>query len=296
MHRNTARITCSLSLMVAVAALAPGCSDVGPEEPRAQTTAVRAAVDSGYTFDSSALRARPAAALPADRLGTSAFDDQQVRHKLLQAPREDFTLTRTQGQRLFYQSAGWSYEKDLGQGRLLLLRRTPAGHASRQDETQLKRRALDRLRRWGIPSAEVYAAWQRRLMKQGQRGYQLQRPALHRHKTFVIRGVNGVRVEGHRAVVTHTLDGTINRVLVKWPPLAAAGHRLSSALPTAEIERRAAVALRAEGETSGKVTLRWRYVPTLQDSGQVALTLKAAARVAPANSEPRVVNVDVDAQ
>jgi hypothetical protein len=50
------------------------------------------------------------------------------------------------------------------------------------------------------------------------------------------------------------------------------------------------------GESTGRVTLRWKYVPTALASGEVVLTLKVSAHLAgDATEEPRVIDVDVQA-
>jgi len=126
-------------------------------------------------------------------------------------------------------------------------------------------------------------------------------PKIHRYKTFVLRGINGIPIQGNRAVITHQLDGSFQRALVKWPPLAAAGHKLATTLTVAEIEQRAAAALRDAGESSGAVPLRWKYVPTLLDSGEITLELVASARVKSKQhekftEEPREIDVPVDAR
>ena len=118
------------------------------------------------------------------------------------------------------------------------------------------------------------------------------------HKTFVFRQVLGVPVEAHRAVVTHALDGTFQRALIKWPALAASGHLLHTRLSRAEIERLALDALAREGVTDGAIALRWRYVATPTTTGEVVLRLSVAARVPSvsgieADSEPRDIDVDV---
>lgn len=84
------------------------------------------------------------------------------------------------------------------------------------------------------------------------------KPTVHRYKTLIQRALNGVRVEGHRAVVSPGTDGRFARVLVKWPPLAREGHQPRTPLTLAEVEQRALVALKAEGVTSGRVKLAWK--------------------------------------
>ena len=84
------------------------------------------------------------------------------------------------------------------------------------------------------------------------------------------------------------------------PALARSGHLLRTRRTPAEIERRAAEALRLEGETGGSVILFWKYVPTQASTGEWVLTLQVVAAMpslAGANSteEPRIIDVDVSA-
>ncbi len=184
---------------------------------------------------------------------------------------------------------------------MLVLRKTPSGPRTSPDQALLQRSALARLNRWGIPSSEVGAVLQRTTMRDDLDGTTASAPEVHRYKTFVFRAINGVEVQGHRAVVTHTLDGTFNRALIRWPALAASGHRLRTPLRAPDIERRAAEALIAEGERGGSVQLRWKYVATPLTNGEVTLTLKASAIMGPeltqggAAEEPREIEIDVGA-
>ncbi len=289
-----------LAYLIPVLGISLGaCAGEGPDEPLVTTAPVPLeATDGAFTFDSSALRTRPAGQLPSRRLAMESYGDRAVRDRLIRT-REDFTIKHTRGQRMFYESGSWVYEQDTSRGRVLALRKTAAGPATRLRAADLQRQATARLGSWGIGSGEVYRILQRKLMKTERPGNQVARPEVFRHKTFVFRGLGGVRVEGSRAVVTHTLDGAINRVLIAWPPLASAGHLLRTNLSVAEMQRRAAAAMRKAGETRGKVTLRYKYVPASTDSGEIVLTLKVNARLArPADdspAEPREVEVDVSA-
>lgn len=126
-------------------------------------------------------------------------------------------------------------------------------------------------------------------------------PRVHRLKGFVKRVVNGVRVQGHRAVVTFTPDGELQRVLAHWPPLAAQGHKLHTALPPGQIVLRAQAALRARGITRGNARLDWAYVPSPQANGEVVLTLSAMVELPSrqlsdgTDEESRLLAIDVDA-
>ena len=118
-------------------------------------------------------------------------------------------------------------------------------------------------------------------------------PSVHRNKTFVLRGFNGVPVQGHRAVVTHSPDGVIHRALVRWPALAPSGHALRTSLTTAQISLRAIQALEAEGEPAP--LLMWalaeelavlRDMPQTPGYVQLALRLGYGSDLAPTPRRP----------
>ncbi|WP_437742246.1 hypothetical protein WMF39_42820 [Sorangium sp. So ce1504] len=254
----------------------------------------------GFTFDARELATAPAARLPAARLTLRSFDDALIQRSLIGADQQ-FTPLGELGRRTEHESADWTYEKDPSNGQVLVLRKTPSGPRISPDEALLRRNALARLNSWGIPNDEIGAVVQRRTLREDQDGTAASAPEVHRYKTFVFRAVNGVRVQGHRAVVTHTLDGTFNRALIRWPAIASTGHRLRTALTAPEIERRAVEALSAEGERGGSVRLRWKYVATPLTSGEVTLTLTvgailgAGATPSGVTEEPREVDIDVAA-
>jgi hypothetical protein len=131
---------------------------------------------------------------------------------------------------------------DAARGIALVLRKTPppAGVAvSMQDEAALQRQATSRLTAWGIPAAGLGQGSQQRAMQQEMtRGERPGEPLVHSHKTFFFRTLNGVRVEGHRAVVSHGVDGSFYRALVKWPALASSGHLLHTPLDRHPAEER----------------------------------------------------------
>jgi hypothetical protein len=202
------------------------------------------------------------------------------------------------GSRRELESQTWKLETHPAAGRVLVLSKVESGPATPQEPALLQRQALARLQRWGIPTAELGPIRQMQSFIQDEENGVVGTPKLHRHKTFVLRAINGIRVEGHRAVVTHGVDGSFQRALVSWPALARSGHLLRTRLTVAEIERRAAEALRLEGETGGSVILFWKYVPTQTSTGEWVLTLQVGAAMpslAGANSteEPRIIDVDV---
>jgi hypothetical protein len=120
---------------------------------------------------------------------------------------------------------------------------------------------------------------------------------LLRYKTFVTRHVNGIPVEGHRAVISYATDGSFYRANLLWPPIASKGHQLSTTLGTAQIAQRTQAALSREGEASGQAILRWKYLPVKTTTGEVTLRLVVAARITPKypeyGAERREINVEV---
>lgn len=284
-------------------AAALGCGNTQPE-PQPQTPeqverTVRAAL-TGFTFDSTELAQAPSGPLPTVLLPQTAFSDANLQRSLLQTT-ESFTVSGQLGSRAELDSPSWHLERDAQHGRVLVVRKHEGGAAVPQDEALLQRFSIDRLQRWGIPSGEVGPIRQVQLLAQGQDDTLLEAPAVARYKTFVMRAINGIRVEGHRAVVTHALDGTFQRAVLKWPAIATSGHRLYTRLTPTEIESRATDALVRAGELGGPVRLSWKYVPTQLTTGQVSLTLVVSASMPSltdadgTTEEPRVVDVDVSA-
>jgi hypothetical protein len=284
-------------------AAALGCGNTQPE-PQPQTPGqvertVRAAL-TGFTFDSTELAQAPSGPLPTALLRQTAFSDANIQRSLLQTT-EPFTVSGELATRTELDSQSWHVERDAQNGRVLVVRKHEGGAALPQDEALLQRGSLERLQRWGIPSGELGPIRQVQLLAQAQDGSLLEAPATTRYKTFVMRAINGIRVEGHRAVVTHSLDGTFQRAVLKWPAIATGGHRLYTRLTPAEIETRATDALVRAGELGGPVRLSWKYVPTQLTSGEVSLTLMVSASMPSltdsdgTTEEPRVVDVDVSA-
>lgn len=284
-------------------AAALGCGNTQPEPqpktPEQVERTVRAAL-TGFTFDSTELAQAPSGPLPSTLLQQTAFSDANLQRSLIQTT-ESFTVSGQLGSRAELDSQSWHLERDAQHGRVLVVRKHEGGAATPQDEALLQRFSLERLGRWGIPSHEVGPIRQVQLLAQGQDGTVLGAPTTTRYKTFVLRAINGIRVEGHRAVVTHSLDGTFQRAVLKWPAIATGGHRLYTRLTPAEIESRATDALVREGELGGPVRLSWKYVPTQLTTGQVSLTLMVSASMPSltdadgTTEEPRVVDVDVSA-
>ncbi len=290
---------------VGVALLASGCmveTDV-PHDEISSPLGIKGSsrlLNQGFQIDASALDKVPAARLPKTRLKAGAFSDSVVSTQLVDTG-ESFELVRGLNTRNRFESTSWFLETDEAQGRLLALRRTTGGKAFPQDEAKLRDASIQRLKAWGIGGGEVLRVLQRQLLKQGETDETLEESELHRYKTFVIRGLNGVAIDGHRAIVTYAPDGSFHRAYAHWPPLAAKGHRLRTDIEVDTVISRAIEAMRAEGEKDGRVSLSWKYVPTLQATGEVKLELVASARMDPVDyddgttEEPRVFGISVDA-
>ncbi|RYZ46994.1 MAG: hypothetical protein EOO72_00610 [Myxococcaceae bacterium] len=279
-------------------AAAPGCdSDEPVQTPNPTTQVARATI--GFVFDSTAIATPPTGGIPTDLLPRTAFDDAMLQRALV-GTTEPFTVTEELGARRDLESLTWKLERDPSEGQVLVLNKVGSGEATPQEPALLQRTALARLQRWGIPTSELGAVRQVKSFTQSEENGTLGAPEVHRHKTFVMRAINGIRVEGHRAVVSHGVDGSFQRALISWPPLARSGNLLRTRLTTAQIEQRAREALAAEGETAGAVHLSWKYVPTQLSTGEWALTLQVSA-VMPSvtgttsTEEPRVIDVDVSA-
>lgn len=252
------------------------------------------------SLDSSALAAhQPTGLLPAQRLARGAFDVATLRQNLLQTG-EAFEAHAMSGARTAYEGTSWTLEMDPTHGKVLALRKTPPPMqaAVAQNELALASRAAARLQAWGIPSEELGQGMSRRVKAQSMREREEPSAAeVQSYKTFFFRTVDGVRVAGHRAVISHGADGSFYRALVKWPPLASSGHRLRTSLKVADIEGRARGLLDKEGIATGEARLYWQYHPTELPGGEVVLTLQALLRVDSAKlGEPRLYEVDVDAE
>ncbi|RKG67762.1 hypothetical protein D7V80_14775 [Corallococcus sp. CA054B] len=285
-------------LTVLPLAAASGCDSGALMEP-AEITTQSAQATLGFIFDSTAIATPPTGGIPTTLLPRTAFDAAALQGSLV-GTTEPFTQTETVGARADLESQSWTLERDPSEGQVLVLNKVPSGPETPQEPAVLQRTALARLQRWGIPTAELGLVRQVKSFSQGEDDGALEAPSLHRHKTFVMRAINGIRVEGHRAVVSHGPDGSFQRALISWPALARTGHLLRTRLTTAQIEERARTALQAEGETTGPVRLSWKYVPSQLSTGEWALTLKVSARMpaitgTTSTEEPRVVDVDVSA-
>jgi hypothetical protein len=287
--RNTLLALCLSSLFAGCAATDADLGD----------TAENVGEAVGLSIDSTALATVPAATLPTKRLTASAFSEDAVTSRLVRTS-EPLSTVSVLGGREVRESLTWHIERDALTGQVMFLRRVAPGAEVAVTDSQLQTAATQRLSEWGLPSSEILRVLQRRAMRQSEENGVRGAPQLHRYKTFVLRGFNGIPVEGHRAVITHSLDGVLHRALVRWPALAASGHLLRTPLTRAQITSRAAEALASAGETSGRVVLRWKYVSTLNAAGEAVLTLRVGARMdavagAETTEEAREIDVDVSA-
>jgi hypothetical protein len=274
-----------------------GCDSgalVDPEALEARRAPV-AAVD--FVFDSTRIATPPTGGIPTTLLPRTAFDDSVLQGALIGST-EAFSDVETVGTRRDRQSRTWTLESDPSEGHVLVSNKLGSGPATPQEPAVLQRTAVARLQRWGIPAAEMGPVYQVRSYVQDREDGVVSAAVVHRHKTFVMRAINGIRVEGHRAVVSHGVDGSFQRAFISWPPLARTGHLLRTRLSTADIEQRARAALLAEGETSGNVRLFWKYAPAQLATGEWALTLEVGAAMDGVDGEngteePRIIDVDV---
>lgn len=266
------------------------------DDGRDATEGSSAEAAGSFTIDSSAIATAPTAALPARLLTSEAFAESAVTSRLMKTGEAFQTLAtlRTLETR---ESTTWHLERDAQAGQLLFLRRGAPGAATTVDESVLQQTSLRRLADWGVPSGEILRTLQRQTFAQDE---DAPSSRLHRYKTFVLRGFNGVSVEGHRAVLTYSPDGVLHRALVRWPALASSGHLLRTPLTRAQIVARAITALQAAGVSGGAAALRWKYVPAMNDRGEAVLTLRVGARTPGATAggiaqEAREIDVDVSA-
>lgn len=281
--------------LLTLSALALGCGATPESDPVG--SAAQALV---WNLDASALTPIPPGGIPATRLQAAAFAEANTRANLLNST-ETFQLTDQLGTNTLRQSPTWGFETDFPKGKLIAFAQGPSGPPAAQNEAALQADSLARMAAWGLPGAELQGVSQKRLMAQTDSPQGApSAPVVMAYKTFLYRGVLGVRVAGHRAVVTHDRAGQFRKALVHWPAYAPSGHLLHTPLTIAQIQQRASDALNALGKTQGQAKLRWTYVPSTDQNGQVQLTLKVAAMLpaieqGEAVEEPEVELVDVSA-
>lgn len=284
----------ALSTLFAVSIAA--CDDAMPPGESEPATASTSQAATTLTFDTTLVDTHPTAGLPAAPLGVAAFSMANVQRTLVQTS-DTFTATLRANSRIGYDSPSWHAEIDPSRGQVVAVTQLAPGAPVAQSDRQLQVLAQQRLAAFGITGEEVLTTWQRRSVANDEQDGVVAAPELDGYKTFAIRGINRVRVRGHRAVVTFGADGAFRRALVKWPALAASGHKLRTPLVTADIVALATRALAAQGITTGAITLDWLYVPAALRTGEVTLTLKAVANV-PYDAdlgEARQIEIDVSA-
>jgi hypothetical protein len=246
----------------------------------------------GFEFDTSQIAAPPKAELPAERMTLRSFEYGPAL-RALGIPKTE--KSERIGTRVIGMANEWRVESDPMQGMLLLAntKEVLLGE-SRSEEAQVRKSSLELLNKLGVPDAEIGRVQTRNLMIRDEEDTG---PAqLMLYKTFVARQINGVPVEGHRAVIAHEGNGILHRANLFWPALAAAGHRLKTRVSVKEIIKRTEVVLRQAGEKQGRVFLRWKYLPVQRPSGEVVLQLVVGARLhAVSGMEPREFSVPVDA-
>ena len=296
---------------VVVMGCAAACGVTGcaaePEGPSDEPTEVRPAEEvseeivGGWALNVAALKTVPTLAAPSTRLLQGAFDPGHVQRDVL---RED-GLLELKGQlrdRTRSESSAFAIEIDAVKGTLLAIRKDAPNAPAEVDEAAVAQDAKGRLRDFGIPDDEIASSITRRLLgEDNSREGKSEGPRLVAYKTFVTRGFGGVAVPGHRAVVTHGPDGSLRKVLVKWPALSNTGHRLTTPLTLAAIKDRVATRLTESGRPQGRATLGWMQEPTVGEDGSVRLTLKVAARLPAIDhgeivEEPEIEAIDIDAK
>lgn len=288
-------------LLTAALAVMTGCAtemDDGDLDP--PNEGISQALTS-FTFDSTAVARTPAVVAPSRALALADSTSTKVASQLLKAPAPRLVASRGSTEQM---TAGdWELERDSATGRVVANSLRVPTRPIRIDEAALKTDSMARLASFGVSTAEVGTVLQRKVMAQDLDGTGAPAaPTVHGYKTFIFRSVNGIPVVGHRAVISHGLDGQARKVTMTWPPLAKTGHMLRTSLSVAQIEARAAAALAADGESSGRATLSWRYVPQRTANGEVVLKLMAAAKVDGTKladgttEEPHLVDVAVDAR
>jgi len=254
-----------------------------------------------FEFDTSRLDTVPVATLPAMRMKMEAFTTPNVLHSFVTAQEKPESSVRIGASRIADFTTNWRVERDPLEGSLLIARRgQSAGKAVQIDDEKVNKLSLELLAQFGVASEEVGSVVTKHLVARDleTKATEPSRATLLRYKTFITREINGTPVEGHRAVISHVPDGSFYRANLLWPATAPEGHKLRTRLTTPEITKRAEVALTKEGETTGAVLLRWKYLPIKQKTGEVTLELVVEARIKPVGgqaTELREINVPIDA-
>lgn len=283
-----------------------GCAadeqESAPSTPAAEKApaVVKEEVVSGWTLDVAKLDIIPEIQAPAARFPFEQLSAERVSSDLL---RQDSPLVRVgeMKSRARYENNEYSIEVDAVKGTVLAVRKEARSEAGNVDEAELQKDALLRLADFGIPEEEIEGAVTKRLLGQDDtRDTKAIAPRLVAYKTFITRGLGGVRVAGHRAVVTHSPDGSLRKVLMKWPALNEYGHKLRVPVSLGEVKERVASRLTETGRAPSRAALSWTQEANVDAQGRVALTLKVAA-VLPAKDhgevveEPEIETIDIGA-
>jgi len=251
----------------------------------------------GFQFDSSRIATPPKATLPQERMTLKAFEGSTALRTLPENEKVEKSQ-RLGRSRVVEFTRSWRIERDPMEGALLIAQPADAPNTEGTfDESKLRGMSVELLEKIGVPRSEIGRVATRSLLASDADGDEKEpgRPQLILYKTFVIREINGVPVEGHRAVVSHTPAGSLHRANLLWPAIASQGHKLATRLTVPQITARAAEVLRKNGEQKGRVSLRWKYVPVKQENGEVVLRLAVGARIQSApGTEPREITVPVD--
>ncbi|HEU4759725.1 MAG TPA: hypothetical protein VFT91_07055 [Dehalococcoidia bacterium] len=162
------------------------------------------------------------------------------------------------------------YEVDPAEGRVFLLQKPSAPRPMtpaqvKELKPQVSAFHDDVLKRIGIPAEEILYRSTDVIMGQGvtnpARGApQKTPPVVHGVRTYVLRAIDGVQVEGSSASLVSQAAGRVDALDVRWPPFAFAPQ-----LKTLAIRNRgqvqAAIASRLEGLARGaKVSLKMAVV------------------------------------
>ncbi len=225
-------------------------------------------------------------ALPAAR-GVNAEGLEAIGSAVLGEPLR-FTVQR--GAVAVAQSENFRAESDAATGSFVVSRKESVDEASAihdgvpEDEISpeaLERRAMAVAAALGIPAEEIGVVAQREAMQQSaERAGPASAPELTAHKTFLLRSVHGIEVQGSRIVVTHDPAGRLARIAGRWPALASSGHRLTTSLSPERLTVRVASQMAAEGLAGRAARLRYVYVPEQAGDNPVRLHLHVAAVVA----------------
>jgi hypothetical protein len=295
------KATISKTLLALPLFLLVGCGGQpsDPEQAPPADSVSTDGVSSRFQLDKTDLPRLAEVRLPERTLPASAFTQAALAERLLETD-ETFEQVNLIGRRVISKSRGWNLERS-DDGHALVLKTTPSNTPSIQDDVVLQKRSLDRLRAWGVPDEEIGTVLQRTAMVQDKEDGVVLEPRAIRHKTFVWRAIGGIRVKGNRAVITHDLDGSFVRAVLHWPALAKTGHRLNTDITPAELDTRVAEALDRANVPAGSVRLRWKYVATPTEGGEVTLELVVGARIRSGEgegegSEPVEIDVDTSAR